>query len=159
MRRALISSCLSVVLSAVVVSSASAATFNPPFIDFGKQPRVTRSAPKTFTVTKEASLQQEVIDINVVITKGSLDSWQSTSNCPQVLTAAAPTCTVSVRFTPFMPGFTSGTIYTDYFDPKFSTGSFSGVPTRPCVKKKQTGRLLQYKKKCRGFPRYLQPDG
>jgi hypothetical protein len=158
LRRALVSCGLSIALLAVAASSASAVVFSPPSIDFGHQPRYTQSPPQTFTLTKETQFKSEFVEITVTLDR-HLDSYQETTNCPVFLTATTPSCTVTVRFTPFAPGTVTGLITTGGDEAAGKpTATFTGTGTKPCVKKKQHAQQLQYKKVCKGFRRYL-PKG
>jgi hypothetical protein len=161
MRRALIAAGLSVVLLGAAASSASAVTFSPTSSpSFGNQPRYTISPPQTLTLTKEAQYSAEYIDVGATINR-FLDSFIITSDCPVgYLTATHPSCTVTARFTPYGPGTVTALITTggESGSTLKPTATFTGTGTKPCVKKKQNKRLLQYKKHCKGFPRYIAPN-
>jgi hypothetical protein len=159
LRGTLVASGLSAALLMVAASSASAVVFSPPSIDFGHQPRYTTSLPQTFTLTKETQFKSEFVEITVILDR-YLDSYQETTNCPVFLTATIPSCIVTVRFTPFAPGTVGGLITTggDMASTLKPTATFTGTGTKPCIKKKQHAQQLQYKKKCKGFRRYL-PKG
>jgi hypothetical protein len=155
LRRALVASGLSVALLAVAASSAGAVVFSPPSIDFGHQPRYTQSPPQTFTLTKETQFKSEFVEITVTLDR-YLDSYQETSNCPVFLTATSPSCTLTIIFTPFAPGTVGGLITTGGDEATGKpTATFTGTGTKPCRKKKQHARTVQYKKVCKGFRRYL----
>jgi hypothetical protein len=158
MRRALIAAGLSVVLAGALASSASAVTFSPTnAINFGPQPRYTISPPRTLTLTKEAQYSSEYVEIGVTLDH-FLDSYTVTSDCvPGYLTATHPSCTVTARFTPYGPGTVTALITTagEFGSPSKPSATFTGTGTKPCVKKKQNKKLLQYKKKCKGFHRYI----
>ena len=157
MRRALIAAGLSVVLLGALTGSASAVTFTPTnAVDFGHQPRYTISPPQTLTLTKEAQFSAEYVEIGVTLDR-FLDSYTVTSNCPVYLTATHPSCTVTAQFTPYGPGTVTALITTGGDTPSTvkPTATFTGTGTKPCVKKKQNKKLLQYKKICKGFHRYI----
>ena len=159
MRRALVSLGLSVALLAVAADSALAVTFSPPSLDFGKQPRLTISPPKTFTLTKATNLKAEYVYVGTTLDH-SVEAWQTTSNCPidGFLTEAAPTCTVSIRFTPNFPGLDGGLVSSsDAADLSKPTARFTGIATKPCRKRRPSGGTV-LKKKCRGFPLYHRPN-
>jgi hypothetical protein len=154
-RRALIVAVLSVALLGVATSSASAVTFSPPSINFGRVPRGYMSPPQTFTLTKESNLSKEgVYDIELVANR-SLEDWKATSNCPSVmfLTDTTPTCTVTITFTPLLPGKNGAGIFRTIYGGSSGSVTGFGASNRKCESKNQYGNQVRYKKKCKGFRR------
>jgi hypothetical protein len=115
---------MSAALLAIAASSASAATITPANSDFGRQLIGKRSAPRTFTVTKgsETTYQMRDVEGSFVINNGEIGVGgghpagfgQSSTTCiDRVLTAANPTCTISVVFTPDLPGPNPAVVFAD----------------------------------------------
>jgi hypothetical protein len=119
MRRALIAAGLSMALLAATQGSASAATISPTTGDFGRVLIGNISAPKTYTVTKGSEPEFEWN--GGVINGGFFDDG---NNCPNFLTPSAPSCTITVRFSPNTPGPLEGVLYSD---------EYSGPPVSPQV--------------------------
>jgi hypothetical protein len=161
---ATLASGLSVALLAVVASSASAVIFSPPSLDFGNQPRYTISPPRTITLTKEPQLATEYIDMGGggdggLFVDRFILSYLGTQTCfSGYLTQANPSCTMTISFTPYGPGRINARLLSIFDGSGKPVATVTGFATKPCVKKKQNGKRLQYKKVCKGFPRYL-PTG
>jgi hypothetical protein len=157
---ATLASGLLVVLLAVAASSASAVIFSPPSVDFGHQPRYTISPPRTITLTKEPQLTTEYIDMDGggdggLFIDHFILSFLGTQTCfSGYLTQASPSCTVTISFTPYAPGTINARLLSTG-DPSKPVATVTGFGMKPCVKKKQHGKRLQYKKVCKGFPRHL----
>jgi hypothetical protein len=97
-----------VALLAATGGAASAATVDPTTADFGRVLIGHNSAPKTFTVTKGAEPQ-------FVLREGVINGgfFEAGNTCPNSLTPAAPSCTITVQFQAQGPGPAEGTLYTD----------------------------------------------
>jgi hypothetical protein len=162
MRRALIAAGLAVVLLGTTASSASAVVFSPPSVDFGHQPRYTISPPQTITLTKEPQLTREYINMSGggdggLFVDRFIESYLTTSTCfSGYLTQASPSCTFTLSFTPYGPGTISARLLSTA-DPSKAVATVTGFAAKPCIKKNQHGPRLQYKKVCKGFPRYIAP--
>jgi hypothetical protein len=164
-RRAILATGLSVVFLGAAASSASAVIFSPPSLDFGNQPRYTISPPRTITLTKEPQLTTEHIDMagggdGGLFIDRFLLSYLGTQTCfSGFLTEASPSCTVTISFTPYGPGRINARLLSvGEGGPPKAVATVTGFATKPCIKKKQHAQRLQYKKVCKGFPRYL-PSG
>src|SRR5262249_39298990 len=79
---------ISLALLAFLVPGAGAAVSGPASLDFGRQPAFTISPPRTLTVTKEPMFTTEPIALDNV--EDHLETFHATSNCPALLTPAAP---------------------------------------------------------------------
>jgi hypothetical protein len=117
---------VSAALLAVAASSASAATISPASSDFGRLLIGKTSAPRTFTVTKgsEATYQMRgggdggdfVINNGEIGVGGGHPAGfaQSSTTCfDRVLTATNPSCTISVVFSPNLPGPNPAVVFAD----------------------------------------------
>src|SRR4051812_40403904 len=135
-----------VALLAATQGSASAATISPTAGDFGRVLIGNISGPKTYTVTKGSEPEFEWN--GGVINGGFFDDG---NNCPNLLTPARPSCTITVRFSPTVPGPAHGVLYSD---------EYSGPPVSPQVQLTGVGMIgandfhCQKKFKKKWFHRY-----
>jgi hypothetical protein len=147
MRRTLIAGALSVALMAIAASSASAATITPTSVDFG---RVLRGQVRTttFTVTLQSGercsspgppppcypIKQDDSAGGFVTNYNSFsfgDDFTS-GTCLQLLylTAATPSCTISVVFKPDQGGKFTGVVAPNMYD-VLTTAQLTGIGLRP----------------------------
>ena len=147
MRRARIAGGLSIALLVVAASSASAATISPTSLNFGSQRLNTTSVPQTFTLTKGS---ETTFSLAPILVDDSF-SFLTSTNCPPVLTATTPSCTVTVRFHPHLPGPDHGTLYTYEGSSTAPTATLTGtgvVVGKGCKKAKKHS-AQSARKKCR----------
>ena len=147
MRRALIAGGLSVALLAAAASSASAATISPTSLNFGRQQLNTLSAPQTFTLTKGS---ETTFLVNPLLVDDSFSFLNPSTNCPPFLTATTPSCTLTFRFKPHLPGPDNGTLYTSEGSSTAPTATLTGtgvVAGKGCKKGKKLS-AQSAKKKC-----------
>ena len=130
LRRVLIACGLSFALLAAAAGSAGAATISPASADFGRLLIGHTSAPRTFTVTKgnESSFEMREGDLGgFVINDGESgvgggfpDGFsQSSTTCAgnRPLTSTNPSCTITVVFTPNLPGPNPAVVFANYLSP------------------------------------------
>jgi hypothetical protein len=147
MRRALIAGGLSIALLAAAASSASAATISPTSLNFGSQRLNTTSAPQTVTLTKGS---ETTFSVALLLVDDSFSFLDTTNNCPSFLTATTPSCTVTFRFQPHLPGPDNGTLYTSEGSSTAPTATLTGtgvVAGKRCKKAKKHS-AQSAKKKC-----------
>jgi hypothetical protein len=124
-RRILLISCSSLALALVGAAPAAAqVTITPAEADFGKQTVKTESPPKQFTLSTGpvGPPGGYAADPDV----GSNDQFRMVSHtCPSTMPPNT-SCTISVVFAPFYPGFTGGTLRGNRASPTGVTADLSG---------------------------------
>jgi hypothetical protein len=131
---------------AINVAAASAFTWTPESLSFGKQKVGKKSEAKTVTVTSICGPDTPVGDPPVIV-PGPCSSADiaisgqfliSSTTCPQTgfVGENGAKCTINVRFKPESKGKKKGFL-------RISSNPFGGVPLegKGCKKNKQTGKL------------------
>jgi hypothetical protein len=124
MRRTLTVGGLSLALLAVAASTASAGSISPASSNFGRVLIGKTSAPRTFTFVKGSEPEFELqpngpsfVTNDVGDGFSQTHDTQTSPNCPAVLTASHPSCTIGVYFSPETPGPNRGEIFANYLSP------------------------------------------
>ncbi|MGA9527767.1 MAG: choice-of-anchor D domain-containing protein [Terriglobales bacterium] len=85
-------------------------------LDFAPQKKGTTSAPLTITLTNDGTLAtpQPIDFVGSIVVSGNYSIPAGGNSCPAVLAPGAPSCTVSVVFTPQSVGLNKGQLTINY---------------------------------------------